>query len=101
TSNTIENPVPEEIKTARWNASMARQQKISAQRLKRKVGTRQQIIIDEVGPTVSKGRSKADAPQIDGAVYVSSRRPLKVGDIVTAKIDRADQYDSHGTVAGF
>ena len=101
TSNTIENPVPEEIKTARWNALMARQQKISAQRLKRKVGTRQQVIIDEVGPTVSKGRSKADAPQIDGAVYVSSRRPLKVGDIVTAKIDRADQYDLHGTVAGF
>ena len=101
TSNTIENPVPDEIKTARWNALMARQQKISAQRLKRKVGTRQQVIIDEVGPTVSKGRSKADAPQIDGAVYVSSRRPLKVGDIVTAKIDRADQYDLHGTVAGF
>jgi ribosomal protein S12 methylthiotransferase len=101
TSNAIENPVPDEIKTARWNALMARQQKISAQRLKRKVGTRQQIIIDEVGPTVSKGRSKADAPQIDGSVYVSSRRPLKVGDIVTAKIDRADQYDLHGTAAGF
>ena len=101
TSNAIENPVPEEIKTARWNALMARQQKISAQRLKRKVGTRQQVIIDEVGPTVSKGRSKADAPQIDGNVYVSSRRPLKIGDIVTAKIDRADQYDLHGTVAGF
>ena len=101
TSNSIENPVPEEIKTARWNALMARQQKISAQRLKRKVGTRQQIIIDEVGPTVAKGRSKADAPQIDGSVYLSSRRPLKVGEIVTAKIDRADQYDLHGTVAGF
>jgi ribosomal protein S12 methylthiotransferase len=100
-SNALDNPVPEEIKTARWNALMARQQKISAQRLKRKVGTRQQVIIDEVGPTVAKGRSKADAPQIDGAVYVTSRRPLKVGDIVTAKIDRADQYDLHGTVAGF
>jgi ribosomal protein S12 methylthiotransferase len=100
-SNALENPVPQDIKTARWNALMARQQKISAQRLKRKVGTRQQIIVDEVGPTVSKGRSKADAPQIDGSVYLSSRRPLKVGDIVTAKIERADQYDLHGTVAGF
>ena len=85
----------------RWDALMARQQKISARRLKRKVGTRQQVIIDEVGPTVSKGRSKADAPQIDGAVYLSSRRPLKVGEIVTAKIERADQYDLHGSVAGF
>ena len=100
TSNALENPVHEEIKTARWNALMARQQKISAQRLKRKVGTRQQVIVDEVGPTVSKGRSKADAPQIDGAVYLSSRRPLKVGDIVTAKIERADEYDLHGSVAG-
>jgi ribosomal protein S12 methylthiotransferase len=101
TSNALENPVPDEIKTARWNALMARQQKISAQRLKRKVGTRQQVIIDEIGPSVAKGRSKADAPQIDGSVYVSSRRPLKVGDIVTAKIERADEYDLHGTVAGF
>jgi ribosomal protein S12 methylthiotransferase len=101
TSNTLDSPVPDEIKTARWNALMARQQKISAQRLKRKVGTRQQVIIDEVGPSVAKGRSKADAPQIDGSVYVSSRRPLKVGDIVTAKIERADEYDLHGTVAGF
>src|ERR1044072_9023933 len=80
---------------------MARQQKISAQRLKRKVGTRQQGIIDEVGPTVSKGRSKADAPQIDGAVSLSRRRPLRVGEIVTAKSERADEYDLHGSVAGF
>ena len=100
-SNAIGNAVRDEIKQERWNALMARQQKISARRLKRKVGTRQQIIIDEVGPTVAKGRSKADAPQIDGAVYLSSRRPLKVGEIVTAKIERADQYDLHGSVAGF
>jgi ribosomal protein S12 methylthiotransferase len=101
TSNTIENPVPEDVKTERWNALMARQQKISARRLKRKVGTRQQIIIDEVGPSVAKGRSKADAPQIDGSVYLSTRRTLRVGDIVTAKIERASDYDLHGTVAGF
>jgi len=101
TSNNLEGAVPEETKTARWNALMARQKKISAQRLKRKVGTRQQVIIDEVGPSVAKGRSKADAPQIDGSVYVASRRPLKVGEIVTAKIESADEYDLHGTVAGF
>ena len=69
-SNAIGNAVPDEIKQERWNALMARQQKISARRLKRKVGTRQQVIIDEVGPTVAKGRSKADAPEIDGAVYL-------------------------------
>ncbi len=100
-SNSIGLDVPAELKQQRWNALMERQQKISARCLKRKVGTRQQVIIDEVGPTVSKGRSKADAPDIDGAVYVTARRPLKVGEIVTAKIERADNYDLHGTVAGF
>jgi ribosomal protein S12 methylthiotransferase len=100
-SNAIGNAVADDVKQARWDALMARQQKISARRLKRKVGSRQQIIIDEVGPTVSKGRSKADAPDIDGSVYVSSRRPLKVGEIVSAKIERADEYDLHGSVAGF
>jgi hypothetical protein len=69
---------------------MAWQQKISARRLNRKVGTRQQVIIDEVGPTVLQGRSKATRLGIDGAVYLSSRRPLRVGEIVTAKIERAD-----------
>src|SRR5262249_57672488 len=100
-SNAIGHAVPDEVKQERWNALMARQQKISARRLKRKVGTRQQVIVDEVGPTVAKGRSKADAPQIDGAVYLSSRRTLKVGEIVTAKIERADEYDLHRSVTGF
>ncbi|RED42583.1 SSU ribosomal protein S12P methylthiotransferase [Rhodopseudomonas thermotolerans] len=100
-SNALEDQIPDEVKQERWNRLMARQQAISARRLKRKVGTRQQVIIDEIGPTVAKGRSKADAPEIDGAVYLSSRRPLRIGEIVTAKIDRADAYDLHGTVAGF
>ena len=99
-ANAIGNAVPDDVKVARWNALMARQQKISSQRLKRKVGTRQQVIIDEAGPTVAKGRSKADAPEIDGSVYVSSRRLLKVGDIVSVKIERADAYDLHGVAAG-
>ena len=80
---------------------MQRQQAISAKRLKAKVGTRQQVIIDEVGPTVAKGRSKGDAPEIDGAVYVASRRPLRVGEIATVKIERADDYDLHGMAVGF
>jgi ribosomal protein S12 methylthiotransferase len=100
-SNALPNAVPDEVKQERWNALMARQQTISARRLKRKIGTRQQVIIDEVGPTVAKGRSKADAPEIDGAVYLTSRRPLRVGEIVTAKIEWSDQYDLHGGVAGF
>jgi len=100
-SNALGGAVADEVKQERWNALMARQQKISARRLKRKVGTRQQVIIDEVGPTVAKARSKADAPEIDGTVYLSSRRPLRVGEIVTAKIERSDEYDLHGSVSGF
>jgi ribosomal protein S12 methylthiotransferase len=100
-ANDLAEAVPQDVKEERYHRFMQKQQAISARRLKQKVGTRQQIIIDEVGPTVSKGRTKGDAPEIDGSAYVSSRRPLKVGEIVTAKIERADAYDLHGTVAGF
>jgi ribosomal protein S12 methylthiotransferase len=100
-SNDLAAPVPHDVKEARWHRFMQRQQTISVRRLKRKVGTRQQVIIDELGPSVAKGRSKADAPEIDGAVYVASRRPLRVGEIATVKIGRADAYDLHGTVVGF
>jgi ribosomal protein S12 methylthiotransferase len=100
-SNELGNHVPDEIKDERWHRFMQTQQKISARRLKRKVGSRQQVIIDESGPTVAKGRSMADAPEIDGAVYVASRRPLRVGEIATVKIERADEYDLHGSAVGF
>jgi ribosomal protein S12 methylthiotransferase len=93
--------VPDEVKEERWHRFMQAQQKISTRRLKRKVGTRQQVIIDEAGPTIAKGRSMADAPEIDGNVYVASRRPMRVGEIATVKIERADEYDLHGTAVGY
>jgi ribosomal protein S12 methylthiotransferase len=101
TANDLAVPVPAEVKEERWHRLMAHQQKISTRRLKRKLGTRQQVIIDAVGPTVAKGRSKGDAPEIDGAVYVKSHRPLRVGEIATVKIERTDDYDLHGTAVGF
>ena len=61
-------------------------------------GEGRKVIVDAAGPTVSQGRSKGDAPEIDGKVYLTSRRPVRVGDIVTVKIDRADAYDVHGQV---
>src|SRR5882724_11816207 len=100
-ANDLAEAVPADIKEARWRRFMARQQQVSARRLKRKIGSRQQVIIDATGPSVAKGRSKGDAPEIDGAVYVASRRPLRVGEIATVKIERADQYDLHGTAVGF
>jgi ribosomal protein S12 methylthiotransferase len=101
TANALAAAVPAEVKEERWHRLMAHQQAISTRRLKRKLGTRQQVIIDAVGPTVAKGRSKGDAPEIDGTVYVKSRRPLRVGEIATVKIERTDDYDLHGTAVGF
>ena len=50
---------------------------------------------------MAKGRSRGDAPEIDGAVYVTSRRPLRAGEIVTVRIERVDAYDLHGIAVGF
>ena len=89
-------PVPLEVQQSRYDRFMRHQQAISAKLLANKVGKRLQVIVDAPGPTVSQGRSKADAPEIDGKVYIASRRPLRAGDMVTVKIDRADAYDLHG-----
>jgi ribosomal protein S12 methylthiotransferase len=100
-ANALGDAVADEVKQERWNRFMARQQAISARRLKRKVGSRQQVIIDHADGTVAKGRSKADAPEIDGVVHVTSRRPIRVGEIATVRIERSDDYDLYGSVVGF
>ena len=105
-ANDLGAPVPDAIKEERWNRLMQLQQQISAKRLKQKIGAREQVIIDEIGvdgagPLAGKGRSRADAPQIDGAVFVRSRRPLRVGEIATVKIERAEAYDLHGIAVGY
>ncbi|HEY7243457.1 MAG TPA: 30S ribosomal protein S12 methylthiotransferase RimO [Xanthobacteraceae bacterium] len=112
-ANDLAAAVADEIKEERWHRLMQCQQAISTRRLRRKIGTRQQIIIDEVsgpasraasatsGSFAAKGRSKGDAPEIDGSIFVSSRRPLRVGEIATVKIERAEAYDLHGTAVGF
>jgi ribosomal protein S12 methylthiotransferase len=88
--------VPQEVKESRWHRFMQRQQKISAARLAKKVGKRMPVIIDEANGLAAKGRTRHDAPEIDGNVHITSRRPIRVGDIVTVKIDRADAYDLYG-----
>jgi ribosomal protein S12 methylthiotransferase len=111
-ANGLAPAVPDEVKQERWHRLMQHQQAISARRLKRRVGTRQPVIIDELcncdssraaagARILAKGRSRADAPEIDGSVFVASRRPLRVGEIATVKIERADAYDLHGTVVGY
>ncbi len=98
TSNDLAGHVPPEVMDRRWNRFMKKQAEISARRLKRKVGTRQQVLVDEVGPTVVKARSKGDAPEIDGSVFIHTKRRLSVGELVTVKIDRAGDYDLFATL---
>jgi ribosomal protein S12 methylthiotransferase len=100
-ANDLAELVPDEIKEQRWHRLMAHQQTISQKRLKRRIGKREKVIIDEIGPTGAKGRSKGDAPQIDGTVHLTSRRPMRVGEIATVRIERSDAYDLHGAVVGY
>ncbi|MEP9353174.1 30S ribosomal protein S12 methylthiotransferase RimO [Xanthobacter sp. KR7-65] len=100
-ANALPDPVPDEVKQDRYDRFMRTQQKVSARRLKKKVGTRQQVIIDSVSPDGAIGRTKGDAPEIDGTVKVFSRRPLRVGEIATVKIEAAGPYDLTGTAVGF
>jgi ribosomal protein S12 methylthiotransferase len=104
-ANDLAEAVPDQVKEERWRRLMQRQQAISARRLRRYVGTRRQVIIDEVGARApdawAKGRTKGDAPEIDGTVHVTSRRPLRIGELATVKIERADAYDLYGTVVGY
>lgn len=89
--------VPHEIKDNRWHRFMAQQQNISAGLLKKKVGKRLQVLIDEASGTSGKGRTKYDAPEIDGVVHITSRRPLRVGEFVTVRVENSDAYDLYGT----
>jgi ribosomal protein S12 methylthiotransferase len=100
-ANDLGDAVPDEVKQERRRRFMARQQAISARRLKRRVGTRQQVIIDAAGPAGARGRTRGDAPEIDGAVHITSRRPLRPGELATVKIERADAYDLYGAVVGY
>jgi ribosomal protein S12 methylthiotransferase len=89
--------VPPEVQEARYKRFMERAQAISAKKLKDKIGKRCQVIVDAAGPRAAVGRSKGDAPEIDGKVHISSHRPLRAGEIVSVKIERADAYDLFGS----
>ncbi len=89
-------PVPIELRKSRYDRLMAHQQAISARRLSRKVGRHLKVLIDEGGARGGIGRTDGDAPEIDGRVHITSRRPLRTGDFATVNIQRADAYDLFG-----
>jgi ribosomal protein S12 methylthiotransferase len=91
--------VPEEVKAERRHRFMAAAQAISARTLQKKVGRRVPVIVDESTGLTAKARTIWDAPEIDGTVHLTSRRPIRAGDLVTARIERADAYDLFASAA--
>lgn len=93
TANDLPDQIPEEVKEDRWNRFMQVQQEVSALRLQEKIDREMLVIIDEVDEEGAVARSMADAPEIDGAVYLNGETNLNVGDIVRVKVEHADEYD--------
>ncbi|MEZ7996726.1 MAG: 30S ribosomal protein S12 methylthiotransferase RimO, partial [Halioglobus sp.] len=92
-ANDLPNPVADELKQERWERFMALQQDISAAKLQTKIGKTIEILIDEVDADGAIGRSSADAPEIDGRVFLEGAIELSPGDFVEAEVTAADDYD--------
>lgn len=91
--------VPEDVKEERFHRFMQLQQEISAERLKQKIGQTLDVIVDEIDDEGITGRTKADAPEVDGLVYIEnlSGTPVKVGEFIKVTITHSDEYDLWGT----
>ena len=92
-ANELPDPVPEDVQEERFQRFMELQQQVSVRKLARKVGKEMTVLIDEVDEEGATGRSFADAPEIDGLVYLNGETGLKPGDLVKVRIDKADEYD--------
>ena len=99
TANEIEGALPDEVREERVARFMEKQQGISTARLAQKVGSVQTVLIDEVDEDGAIARSMADAPEIDGLVYIDyTEQPLQVGQFVDVTIHSSDEYDLWGTL---
>lgn len=97
TANDLPNPVPEEVKEARKERFMAAQEEISARRLERRVGQTMQVLVDEIddeGTAIC--RSYADAPEIDGLVFVEDAADMRAGEFYSVKIVDCSEHDLWG-----
>ena len=95
-ANELGDPVPEEIKQQRLQRFMETQARISADRLQQKIGRTIEVLIDEVDEEGAIGRSQADAPEIDGMVYLNGEMAHQPGDVVLVKVTHADDHDLWG-----
>ena len=100
-ANFLPNPVPEEVKEERYARIMEKTAAISAAKLQAKIGRTVEVIIDLAdGEGGATGRSKADAPEIDGEVHLRDAAALVQGDIVSVLIEDADEHDLYGVPVG-
>jgi len=97
-SNDLDGHVPDEVKQERWDRFMAHQQAISEKRLAARVGQTLDVLIDSVDAEGAVGRSYADAPEIDGNVFIDEPGDVKPGDMVKVEIDEAGEYDLWGQI---
>ncbi len=96
-SNALPGHVPEELKQERWERFMAKAQAISEARLAARVGQRMDVIVDEIDEDAATCRTMADAPEIDGNLFIDEGfATLRPGDIVTVEVDEAGAYDLWG-----
>ncbi|MGZ5016086.1 MAG: 30S ribosomal protein S12 methylthiotransferase RimO [Methylobacter sp.] len=95
-ANELPDQVPEEVKQERLARFMAHQAEISAARLQKRVSRIETVLVDEVVEEGAVARSKADAPEIDGQVFIDGATHLKVGDFVDVELEEADEYDLWG-----
>jgi ribosomal protein S12 methylthiotransferase len=100
TANALPGAVPDEVKRERHARFMELQQKISKRKLREKIGEEIEVLVDGLDEEsgVMVGRSKADAPEIDGKVYLSTDQPLRAGQIVKARVIQASEYDLNAEV---
>ena len=98
-ANTLDGALADEVREQRRSRLMQMQEAISRERLARKLGTVQRVLIDEVRSTVAIGRSAADAPEIDGVVRIKTRRRLSPGDFVDVRITGTGTHDLAGVPA--
>jgi len=98
-ANALPDPVPEAVKEERYARLMELTARISAEKLQAKIGRTLDVIIDAVEEDGATGRSKADAPEIDGEVHLRDAGHLRVGDIVPVAIEDADEHDLFGVPA--
>jgi ribosomal protein S12 methylthiotransferase len=96
-ANSLQGSVDNQLKEERWEHFMKIQANISRSKLQKKVGKNIQVIIDKINDNKIIGRGFADAPEIDGNIYVNSSGKVDVGDLVTVKVDSSDDYDLWGT----